>query len=69
MKNCDPKWKQWCIACCSTQLWLLPAGLLGVLILIESVHTDAHLKMEQDVHGYCRQNAEHQNNLKYDDDD
>ena len=57
--NCDPKWKRWCIACCSSQLWLVPAALLGVLILIEGIHTAAHLKMEQDVHGYCKQNAEH----------
>ena len=65
MKDCDPKWKQWCIACCSSQLWIFPALLLGVLIIIEGVHTDAHLKMEQDVHGYCHKNAEHQENLKY----
>jgi hypothetical protein len=67
--NCNPKWKQWCIACCSSQLWILPAGLLFVLILIEGVHLDAHQKMEVDVHGYCRQNAEHQENLSLGDDD
>lgn len=27
----------------------------------------AHLKMEMDVHGYCKQNAEHQENLKFED--
>jgi hypothetical protein len=70
MKNdCDPKWRRWCIACCSSQLWLLPAGLLVVLILIEGVHTRAHLKMEHDVHGYCKNNAEHQENLELGDDD
>lgn len=68
MKDCNPKWKRWCIACCSSQLWLLPASLLIILIIIEGVHTTAHLQMEMDVHGYCRQNAEHQENLKYDDD-
>ena len=67
--KCDPKWKQWCIACCSSQLWMFPALLLGILILIEGVHTDAHLKMEMDVHGHCRNNAEYQENLKFDDDD
>tara|TARA_E500000331_G_scaffold65736_1_gene60379 strand:- start:1941 stop:2150 length:210 start_codon:yes stop_codon:yes gene_type:complete len=67
--NCEPKWKQWCIACCSSQLWLLPALLLGVLILIEGVHTDAHQKMEIDVHGYCKNNAQHQENLNFGDDD
>ena len=65
-QGCNPKWKRWCIACCSSQLWLVPAALLGFLILIEGVHTVAHLKMEQDVHGYCSQNAEHQENLKFD---
>ena len=64
--NCNPKWKRWCIACCSTQLWLLPAGLLGFLILIESVHTTAHLKMEEDVHGDCNNNVEYQKNLEFD---
>jgi len=67
MKECNSKWKQWCIACCSSQLWLLPAGLLGVLIIIESVHVYSHRKMEMDVHGYCKQNAEHQDNIKFDD--
>ena len=40
-----------------------------VLILIEGVHTRAHLKMEHDVHGYCKNNAEHQENLELGDDD
>ena len=62
MKN---KWSE--IA--SSQLWLLPAALLGVLIAIESIHLDAHQKMEIDVHGYCRQNAEYQENLKFSGDD
>ena len=53
----------------SSQLWLLPAALLGVLISIESIHLDAHQKMEIDVHGYCKQNAEHQENLKFSGDD
>ena len=52
----------------SSQLWLLPAILLGILILIEGIHTDAHLKMEMDVHGYCKNNAEHQENLNFGDD-
>ena len=69
LMNCDPKWKQWCIACCSSQLWIFPALLLGVLIIIEGVHTEAHRKMEVDVHGYCKQNAEHQENLSLGEDD
>ena len=53
----------------SSQLWLLPAALLGVLIAIESIHLNAHQKMEMDVHGYCKQNAEYQENLKFSGDD
>jgi len=69
MKDCDPRWRRWCIACCSSQLWIVPAALLGVLILIESVHTSAHLKMKQDVHGYCKNNKEYQENLSFGDED
>ena len=53
----------------SSQLWLLPAALLGVLIAIESMHLDAHQKMEIDVHGYCKQNAEYQESKSFGDDD
>ena len=53
----------------SSQLWLLPAALLGVLIAIESIHLDAHQKMEMDVHGYCKNNAEYQESLKFGDDE
>ncbi len=67
--SCDPKWKKWCIACCSSQLWLVPAGLILVLILIEGIHTRAHLDMKMDVHGYCKKNAEHQENLQFGDED
>ena len=53
----------------SSQLWLLPAALLGVLIAIESIHLDAHQKMEMDVHGYCKNNAEYQESLKFGDEE
>ena len=53
----------------SSQLWLLPAALLGVLIAIESIHLNAHQKMEMDVHGYCKQNAEYQESLKFGDEE
>ena len=33
--------------------------IIGALILIEFFHTQAHYKMEVDVHGYC-----HQYNIK-----
>ena len=52
-----------------SQLWLLVAMLLAFLVLIQYVHTDAHLKMEQDVHGYCKKNIEHQENLQFEEDD
>jgi len=62
MKN---KW----LEIASSQLWLLPAALLGVLITIESIHIYAHQKMEIDVHGYCKNNAEYQESLKFGDDE
>ena len=69
MKQCNPKWKQWCIACCSSQLWLFPALLLGIFIAIEAIHTKAHLDMEDDVHQHCKNNAEYQKNIQYAGDD
>jgi len=32
--------------------------MLSVLLLIEGLHTMAHLHQEIDVHGICRQNKE-----------
>ena len=45
------------MACCSTQLWILPAMLLIVLISIEYQHTQAHNRVQDgvDVHGWCKQ--------------
>ena len=39
-------------------LWMLPVMLLAVLLLIEGLHTSAHLHQEIDVHGVCKQNKE-----------
>lgn len=39
-------------------LWMLPVMMLSVLLLIEGLHTMAHLHQEIDVHGICRQNKE-----------
>ena len=39
-------------------LWMLPVMMLSVLLLIEGLHTSAHLHQEIDVHGICRQNKE-----------
>ena len=47
-------------------LWMLPTMLMCLLVMIESVHTLGHLRMEMDVHGYCMQNKEH---LERQDDD
>jgi len=40
-------------------LWLLPVMLIGILVLIEGLHTSAHLHQNMDVHGICRQNKEY----------
>ena len=40
-------------------LWLLPVLLIGMLALIEGLHTSAHLHQKMDVHGICRQNKEY----------
>ena len=40
-------------------LWMLPVMMLSVLLLIEGLHTSAHLHQEMDVHGICRQNKEY----------
>ena len=39
-------------------LWMLPVMMLSVLLLIEGLHTMAHLHQEIDVHGICKQNKE-----------
>ena len=39
-------------------LWMLPVMLLAILVMIEGLHTSAHLHQEIDVHGICRQNKE-----------
>ena len=40
-------------------LWMLPMMLIFFLVLIETLHTMAHLHKEIDVHGICRQNKEY----------
>jgi len=40
-------------------LWIMPVMMLGVLVMIEGLHTMAHLHQEIDVHGICRQNKEY----------
>ena len=48
-------------------LWMLPVMLLAMLVLIEGLHTSAHLHQEMDVHGICRQNKEYIESLEDDD--
>ena len=40
-------------------LWMLPVMLLAILVMIEGLHTSAHLHQQMDVHGICRQNKEY----------
>ena len=40
-------------------LWMLPVMMLTSLLLIEGLHTAAHLHQKLDVHGICRQNKEY----------
>jgi len=40
-------------------LWLLPVLLIGILALIEGLHTSAHLHQNMDVHGVCLRNKEY----------
>ena len=39
--------------------WFTPVILLSILVMIEGLHTTAHLHQEIDVHGICRQNKEY----------
>ena len=50
-------------------LWMLPVFLLVFLVLIETLHTWGHLRMEIDVHGYCFQNKEHLERMNQEEDD
>ena len=49
-------------------LWFTPVMMLAVLLLIEGLHTSAHLHQEIDVHGICKQNREFIESLDEDDD-
>ena len=49
-------------------LWFTPVMMLAVLLMIEGLHTAAHLHQEIDVHGICKQNKEFIESLNEDDD-
>ena len=40
-------------------LWMLPMMLICIFVMIEGLHTTAHLRGEIDVHGLCRNNKEY----------
>ena len=48
-------------------LWFTPVMMLAVLLLIEGLHTSAHLHQEIDVHGICKQNKEFIESLEEED--
>ena len=48
-------------------LWFTPVMMLAVLLLIEGLHTSAHLHQEMDVHGVCKRNTEFIQSLEEDD--
>ena len=50
-------------------LWMLSVMLLSLLLMIEGLHTTAHLRGQIDVHGLCRNNAEYLERMAQDDDD
>ena len=39
-------------------LWMLPVMILGMIAMIEGLHTAAHIRMKIDADAYCRNNAE-----------
>ena len=49
-------------------LWILPMMMFCLFVMIEGLHTTAHLRGEIDVHGLCRQNKEFIESRMEDDD-
>ena len=50
-------------------LWMLPMMLVCIFVMIEGIHTTAHLRGEIDVHGLCRNNKEYIEMKEQDEDD
>ena len=50
-------------------LWMLTTMLMCLFVMIEGLHTPAHIRGQYDVHGLCRNNAEHLERMAQDDDD
>jgi len=36
-------------------LWMMPMMLIGLLLMIELLHTNYHMDAEKDAHGFCMQ--------------
>ena len=49
-------------------LWMIPTFMACIFVMIEGLHTTAHLRGQIDVHGLCRNNAEHLERMEQDDD-
>ena len=50
-------------------LWMLPTMLICIFVMIEGLHTTAHIRGEYDVNGLCRNNVEHLERMEQDNDD
>ena len=49
-------------------LWAGPVLLIGMMVVIETLHTLTHWRMEIDANAYCRNNAEWVESQQQDDD-
>ena len=49
-------------------LWAGPVLLIGMMVVIETLHTLTHWRMEIDANAYSRNNAEWVESQQYDDD-
>ena len=49
-------------------LWAGPVLLIGMMVVIETLHTLTHWRMEIDANAYCRNNAEWVESQTSDDD-
>ena len=49
-------------------LWAGPVLLIGMMVVIETLHTLTHWRMEIDANAYCRNNAEWVESQTNDDD-
>ena len=49
-------------------LWIGPVLILGMMVMIQALHTLTHWRMEIDADAYCRNNAEWVESQTNDDD-